>query len=221
MSETARNATRNRHYGQHRNANSISPERMAKVAFVASLHGEELTQAAKKLSAQEALDVVESPSVARAVRIALVFRLSDTDLLVRIATGGAETFIRRDALERLDVLQQSHPLSLSQLEALTCCLREGALLSAAVTLMESARFDWCSYCDETVASALCHALYNAQGIQEEVAVEDAFAQLAHCRPDLAPSLRQCSPERFLPMALQPTAMHTITLGSIARRDDVA
>lgn len=221
MSATTRNATRNQHHGQHRNASSISPERMAKVAFVASLRGEELSQAAKDLSAQEALDVVESPSVSRAVRIALVFRISDTGLLVRIATGAAETFIRRDALERLDIVQQRSPLSRTQLEKLTCCLRDGALLAATVTLMESARFDWCAYCDETVAGALCHALYNCQGIQEEVVVEDAFAQLAHCRPDLAPSLRQCSPERFLPVALQPTHTRTISLAGIARRDDVA
>lgn len=221
MNEATRNISHIRQQAHQGTAGAIDPERMAKVAFVAGLRGEELHRAAAGLSAQEALDVVENPSVGRAVRIALVMRLNDPDLLVRIAIGRGETFIRRDALERLDALQQQRPLSRTQLETLAVCLREGALLAATVTLMEGAGFDWCACCDETVCGALCHALYNCQGIQEEVVIDDAFAQLAHCRPDLASSLRKCSPERFFPVALQPTLTRTIALSGIVRRDDVA
>lgn len=218
MSYATRNAPDTR---QQPTMGVFDPDRMAKVAFVASLRGEELHRAVADLSAQEALDVVENPLVSRAVRIALVMRLDDPDMLVRIATGNGEMFVRRDALERLDALLQQQPLSRSQLETLTVCLREGSLLSSAVTLMESAGFDWCAYCDEAVCGALCHALYNCHGIQEEVVVEDAFSQLAHCRPDLAPSLRKCSPERFLPLSMQPPLARTIALTTVVRRDDVA
>lgn len=221
MSELTMNVTRNRQQGHCIDADAVRAERTAKVAFVAGLRGEELRAVVKGLSRQEVLDVVENPTVSRVVRIAVVFRLDDVDLLADIAAGKGEPFVRRDALERLDALQQETPLSPAQLERLTCCLHEGELFPAVVALMDAAGFDWCARCDAEVADAMCHALYNCSGLRDEVIVDDAFAQLAHCRPDLAGSLRACSPERFLPHALQPTPARTITLIDIVRRDDVA
>lgn len=196
--------------------------RMTKVAFVAGLRGEKLHATVAGMDGREVLDVLESREVSRVVRIAVVAKLVDVDLLVSAASSDAEPFVRRGALQRLDELQQRHPLSPGQLERLVPCLRQGELLAAAIVLMDSAGFDWCARSDERVADAMCAALYNAQGIMEEVVIDDAFAQLAHCRPDLAGSLRSCSPERFLPQALEPAApTRTITLVPAIRRDNVA
>lgn len=221
MTETTRNVQRIRQQGQRIGADTARAGRAAKVAFVAGLRGAHLREAVAGLTRQEAQELAESRSASRAVRIAVVSRLDDADLLVSIAAGPAETFVRRNALQRLDELQQAEPLSRSQLERLVCCLRCGELLPWAVALMDAAGFDWCARSDAAVADALCAALYGCSGIQEEVVVDDAFAQLAHCRPDLAGSLRSCSPERFLPQALQPSVLRTITLVDIARCDDVA
>lgn len=220
MSELKRNSERYRQQRHCIDADAVRAERMAKVAFVAGLRGAKLREVAEGLSCQEVLDIVENSSVGRVVRIAIVTRQTDIDLLVSIACGKGEPFVRRDALQRLDVLQQDEPLTRAHLDRLCCCLRTGELVAATVALMDAAGFDWCSRCDERVADAMCAALYGAQGIAEEVVIEDAFAQLAHCRPDLAGSLRACSPERFLPQALQPPA-RTITLIDLVRCEDVA
>lgn len=194
----------------------------AKVAYVAGLRGEELRAAVAGMDAREVRDLVESRETSRVVRIAVVAKLADVDLLVSIAAGDGEPFVRRGALQRIDELQQSTPLAPGQLERLVPCLRQGELLAAAVVLMDAAGFDWCARSDECVADAMCAALYNARGIMEEVVVDDAFSQLAHCRPDLVGSLRACSPERFLPQALEPAApIRTITLVPTIRRDNVA
>lgn len=194
---------------------------VAKVAFIGGLRGEQLRDAVAELSREELLGVLTDEAVSRVVAISIVSRIEDADLLADIAVSGARTFIRRDALQRLDVLQERTPLTRRQLTRLTPCLYEGALLPWTVALMDAAGFDWCARSDEAVAQAMCAALYSAQGIQEEVIVDDAFAQLAHCRPDLVGSLRACSPERFLPQALQPSQLHTITLIDVTRRDNVA
>lgn len=221
MSEPTRNVRTNQQMQMRAESGSAThADRMANVAFVASLRGAKLREAAKRLSAEEVMVLVGSPAVSKAVRIALISRLEDAELLVDIATSEAEPFARRNALERLDVLAQEQPLASRQLERLAACLLQPQLIAQATALMDAAGFDWCARCDERVADSMCAALYNCTGIQEEVLIDDAFAQLAHRRPDLAGSLRACSPERFLPQALQPHATRTITLVDVSLRTDL-
>ncbi|HIS40992.1 MAG TPA: hypothetical protein IAC12_09220 [Candidatus Aphodovivens avistercoris] len=185
------------------------------------LRGEKPTRTAAGLFREGLLAVVEGDEASRAVQIALVSRLDDAELLIDIALSAVRIPARRDALQRLDAVQQDAPLATAQLERLVPCLREGALLPWAVVLMDAAGFDWCARSDAAVADALCAASYSCVGIHEEVLVEDAFAQLAHYRPDLAGCLRACRPEQFLPSALQPFPVRAITLIGRARCDNVA
>ncbi len=192
-----------------------------KVAFVAGLRGEQLSAALAGLSEEEVLALLESDEVSRVVRIAVVSKIDSVDLLVSVACGRAASFVRRNALQRLDELQRETPLTNKQLEQLSVCLNEGELLAYVVVLMDAAGFDWCARCDERSANAMCAALYGCSGIHEEIIIDDAFAQLAHCRPDLAGSLRACSPERFLPQALEPATPRTIKLVEVTSHDNVA
>lgn len=165
---------------------------------LAGLCSEKLRASLEKLDRRDMLALAESREINRVVATALITRLADTDLLVSIASSRAQIFVRRSALQQLDALREEQPLSPSELDRLVPCLGVQELFAYAVALMDACGYDWCARCDASVADVMCSALYAATGIHEEVLVEDAFLQLAHARPDLAGSLRSCSPERFLP-----------------------
>lgn len=176
------------------------------------LSAEALRENLEKLDRSETLALAESREINRVVGMALISRLTDVDLLVSIAAGRGQIFVRRGALQQLDALRERQPLSPSELDRLLPCLNVREPFAYAVAFMDACGCDWCARCDANVADVMCAALYAASGIHEEILVEDAFLQLAHARPDLAGSLRSCSPERFLPHALQPhTAYEPMTL----------
>ena len=180
--------------------------------YIAGLCGEKLRESLEKLDRSETPALAESREINRVVGTALISRLTDVDILVSIAAGRGQIFVRRGALQQLDALRERQPLSPSELDRLLPCLNVQELFAYAVALMDACGYDWCARCDASVADVMCSALYAATGIHEEVLVEDAFLQLAHARPDLAGSLRSCSPERFLPHALQPhTTYEPMTL----------
>lgn len=170
--------------------------------YIAGLCGEKLRENLEKLDRSETLALAESREINRVVATALISRLTDVDLLVSIAAGRGQIFVRRGALQQLDALRERQPLSPSELDRLLPCLNVRKLFAYAVALMDACGCDWCARCDANVADVMCAALYAAS----------VFLQLAHARPDLAGSLRSCGPERFLPHALQShTAYEPMTL----------
>lgn len=183
---------------------------------LSDLRGESLRNALDKLDRDELLALAESRDINRVVGCTLIARTTDVELLLSIAQGRARTFMRRGALQRLDALIEARSLTPAEAARLVPCLRSHELLPYATALMDAIGYNWCAHCDEAVADVMCASLYNCAGIHEEVLVEDAFLQLAHARPDLAGSLRSCSPERFLPHAMQPRSYEPLVLVDVSQ-----
>ena len=145
----------------------------------------------------EVLAFMSDSSVSRVARIAKLASMSDLDLLVALAASDGPSFVRRNALQRIDEVCDGHPLSEAMIEQLLPCLNEKDLLASCVVLMDMSDYDWSASCTEETVDALCAALYQTTSMYETVLLEDAFAYLAHSRRDLNSSLCACSPEKFL------------------------
>ena len=112
------------------------------------------------------------------------------------------SFVRRNALHRIDELCDRTPLDVRDAQRLVACLSEKSLIAFAVALMDMSDYDWPSHCDVTSVGALCEALYSCTSIHETVLLEDACAHLAHRRPDLLSSIGACAPDHY-PMVADP------------------
>ena len=164
------------------------------------LRGESLKDAVCALEESQLLAFMAHDGASRTVRTVAIEYLVDVDMLVALASRDLPIFVRKGALRRLDIVLDGEPLSPSQARRLLACLAHHEIIAYAIELMNGADCDWCAVCTEQTTDVLCAALYNCQGILEEVLVDDAFAQLAYARPDLWASLRSCSPEKVLPMS---------------------
>ncbi|CAK7048787.1 MAG: hypothetical protein PEGG_02056 [Paraeggerthella hongkongensis] len=168
------------------------------VARIGQLHGQELRCAVRGLDEAELLAFAASDRVSRAARIAATAALDDVDLLISLACADVATFVRRDALRRIEEVLDGGPVAAEKIERLLPCLGDPDLIAFAVALMDESGFDWCARCDRGVGHVLCAAMSGCRSINESVLLEDAFAQLAHCRPDLRADLQACTPESFIP-----------------------
>lgn len=128
--------------------------------------------------------------------IVAVSSIDDIDLLLAIAAGNGPSFVRRNALHRIDELCDRTPLDVRDAQRLVACLSEKSLIAFAVALMDMSDYDWPSHCDVTSVGALCEALYSCTSIHETVLLEDACAHLAHRRPDLLSSIGACAPDHY-------------------------
>ena len=119
MSETTRNMRRWEEYRVAAEGTAPAPReqagRAASVAFVCGLRGEKPTRTAAGLSREELLAVVEGDEASRAVQIALVSRLDDAELLIDIALSAVRIPARRDALQRLDAVQNTRTAFIRQM----------------------------------------------------------------------------------------------------------
>lgn len=145
----------------------------------------------------ELLAFMADAGASRVSRIAKIASLSDIDLLIAVAVGSGPTFVRRNAIQRIDELCIDEPLREQDIRRLVPCLNEKDLFASTVALMDAADFDWCAQCTESTVDVLCAAMYETTSMYETVLLEDAFAHLAHSRRDLNKSLCACSPEKFL------------------------
>ncbi len=144
-------------------------------------------------AARDLLELLSSEDVNRASKIAAISWSRDVNALVDVAASDAPTYLRRDALQRIDEVLNGTPLAPEHVESLVSCLKEKSLLAYAVILMDIADFDWCARCDKSVVDALCVALYECRSLHETVLLEDTFTHLMNSRPDLGSSLLACSP----------------------------
>lgn len=167
-------------------------------AFCGTLHGDALRSAARKLRERELLAFLGDEDAPLAARIASVAALDDVALLVAVACAEAPALIRRDALQRLDEVRDGNPLGDGVCRLLVPCLDEKELVAYTVVLMDESGYDWCASCAEGVAHVLCEAMSGCASIHEAILLEDAYAQLAHSRPDMRADLQACVPESFIP-----------------------
>ena len=126
----------------------------------------------------------------------LMTLIDDIALLLAIAAGNGPSFVRRNALHRIDELCDRTPLDVRGAQRLVACLSEKSLIAFAVALMDMSDYDWPSHCDVTSVGALCEALYSCTSIHETVLLEDACDPLAHRRPDLLSSIGACAPDHY-------------------------
>ncbi len=186
------------------------------VARLTELHGKALKEAVCALDETDLVSFMANDDASRIVRTVAVEFLTDVDLLVGLASRELPMFVRKSALRRLDGVLDGEPLSEAQARRLLTCLNHHELIAYATELLDGADYDWCAVCTEHTADVLCAALYNCQGILEEVLVDDAFSQLAYERPDLRASLRSCSPEKVLSMsACTPSVPDLMYVGNVA------
>lgn len=178
-------------------AATLNAKRPMAAAPISNNHGEMLWSVVKKLREPELLAFLVNPEERRAAKIAAVAALEDLDLLIAVAAADVPLFARKDALVRIDELCDGAPLAVSDAERLVPCLNVKELFAFTVSLMDMSDYDWCARCSERTVDVLCAAMYECQSMYESVLLEDSFAHLGHTRPDLAKSLRACSPEKFL------------------------
>ena len=171
--------------------------RSSLVGHLGRLHGHELRGAVRGLDTADLLAFMACEEVSRAARIAAVCALDDIDLLISLAVGDVPTFVQRDALRRIEEVLDAGPVPAGKIERLLVCLEDPDLIAFAIALMDASNFDWCARGGRAMGHVLCVAMSECRSIDEAVLLEDAFAQLAHCRPDLWPDLRACTPEVFI------------------------
>lgn len=177
---------------------------------IGGLHGYTLRAAVRELGEFELLAFLSDETIRRSTRIAAVSSLENIDLLIAVATGNAQMSIRNDALRRIDELCGETPLGGDCIERLVPCLDEPDLIAFTVVLMDAGDYDWCVHCTADTVDALCAAMYAAKSIHETVILEDAFAYLAHSRPDLGENLRACNPDKFMAQA----AYASVPMGNV-------
>ena len=185
------------------------------------LHGELLKEEVCALGESDLVAFMASDTASRIIKTVAVEFLTDVDKLVVLASRELPLFVRLGALRRLDGVLAGTSLTQVQARRLLPCLERHELIAYAIELMNGAGFDWCAVCTEHTTDVLCAALYNADGILEEVLVDDAFAQLAYARPDLRASLRSCSPEKVLPMSACAPNSPDVLYVDLDRVDNVA
>ena len=159
-----------------------------KAVSIGKLRGEALRAALSEMRDPELMAFLSNVDVSRVAKIVAVSSIDDIDLLLAIAAGNGPSFVRRNALHRIDELCDRTPLDVRDAQRLVACLSEKSLIAFAVALMDMSDYDWPSHCDVTSVGALCEALYSCTSIHETVLLEDACAHLAHRRPDLLSSI---------------------------------
>lgn len=184
--------------GNGNESNASTNERAIRVG---RLRGEELRRAVRELDWDELLAFLAFDEAGRAKRIAAVAALDDVDVLVALAVSAVPTFVRRNALHRIEEVLDGGFAETEQIERLLPCLEEEGLIARAVSLMDESGFDWCARCGREVVHVLCAAMSGCRSIDESILLEDAFAQLAHSRPELRVDLRACTPESFIPRSV--------------------
>lgn len=176
----------------------------------------------KKLREAELLALLTNPDVSRGKKIAEITRLDDIETLILIATGDTPTYLRKNALLRIDEICDGQALDRKLVTRLVPCLNEKELLTVTITLMDMSDFDWCPHCNEATVDALCGALYECQVMHESVILEDMFTHLAHRRYDLYHSLRACDPGKFLMRTgYAPVTTNNIIFPDLPKKDNVA
>lgn len=175
-----------------------------------SLHGSILCAAVRNLRKPEVLAFLADGSVGRGARLAAVASLDDVDVLIEVAVGAVPLFVRSAALRRIDELCDGVPLPESQIRRLVPCFDEPKLIAFAIVLMDVGDYDWCVHCTRGTVDSLCSALYDNPSIHETVILEDAFAYLAHSRPDLREWLQAYKPDQFL----NQTTFAPVSLGNV-------
>lgn len=168
---------------------------------VGQLHGEELHREVRELDWDALLAFMASDEAGRAQRIAAVAVLDDIDVLVALAVSAVPMFTRRNALLRIEEVLDGGSIETEQIERLLPCLEEEGLIARVVSLMDENDFDWCARCGREVVHVLCAAMSGCRSIDESILLEDAFAQLAHSRPELRADLQACTPESFIPRSV--------------------
>lgn len=151
----------------------------------------------KTLTQRELLNLIASENVSRATKVVTIARLEDTDLLLGLAVGRIPIAMRKNALLRIDDLISEAPLEKEKAAYLVPCLVEKELIAFAAVIMDVCGHSWCGDCEEEAVNALGAALRECVCLHERILLEDAFAQLAHSRPDLSQKLYVSSPEKFL------------------------
>ncbi len=197
---------------------NLRAQRSMLTARIVGTHGEERKEIVRRMRPSELIAFVSNEGVSKAVRIAAISSLEDAGLLVAIAEGAAPTFIKSNALRKLDEMceRKGCPLTPAQTERLTPCLNDKDLIAFAVVLMDACDFDWCAHCDDSTVSALCAAMYETSSIHESVILEDAYAQLVHSRPDLRSGLSACNPASYLMNSLRvPTEPQSNAFDNVA------
>ena len=167
-----------------------------KAVSIGKLRGEALRAALSEMRDPELMASLSNVDVSRVAKIVAVSSIDDIDLLLAIAAGNGPSFVRRNALHRIDELCDRTPLDVRDAQRLVACLSEKSLIAFAVALMDMSDYDWPSHCDVTSVGALCEALYSCTSIHETVLLEDACAHLAHRRPDLLSSIGACAPDHY-------------------------
>ena len=167
-----------------------------KAVSIGKLRGEALRAALSEMRDPELMAFLSNVDVSRVAKIVAVSSIDDIDLLLAIAAGNGPSFVRRNALHRIDELCDRTPLDVRDAQRLVACLSEKSLIAFAVALMDMSDYDWPSHCDVTSVGALWEALYSCTSIHETVLLEDACAHLAHRRPDLLSSIGACAPDHY-------------------------
>ena len=158
-----------------------------KAVSIGKLRGEALRTALSEMRDPELMAFLSNVDVSRVAKIVAVSSIDDIDLLLAIAAGNGPSFVRRNALHRIDELCDRTPLDVRGAQRLVACLSEKSLIAFAVALMDMSDYDWPSNCE---------ALYSCTSIHETVLLEDACAHLAHRRPDLLSSIGACAPDHY-------------------------
>ena len=156
-----------------------------KAVSIGKLRGEALRAALSEMRDPELMAFLSNVDVSRVAKIVAVSSI-----------GNGPSFVRRNALHRIDELCDRTPLDVRDAQRLVACLSEKSLIAFAVALMDMSDYDWPSHCDVTSVGALCEALYSCTSIHETVLLEDACAHLAHRRPDLLSSIGACAPDHY-------------------------
>lgn len=164
---------------------------------VESLHGDELLRAVMQLNECELESFMSSESVSRVVRIVAVSLLEDIDVLIGLAASDAPTFVRKNALLRLEEVLDGNPVEEQLVGRLLPCLQDEDLIAFAVSLMDMCNFNWWAYCDRTTTLVLCSAMNSHRSISELVLLEDALSELVYRRPDLVLNLQACISQKFI------------------------
>ncbi len=175
-----------------------------------SLHGSMLCAAVRNLRKSEMLAFLSDGSAGRGARLAAIASLDDVEMLIDVAVGAVPLFVRSAALRRIDELCDGASLPESQIKRLIPCFDEPKLIAFAIILMDVGDYDWCVHCTRATVDSLGSALYSNPGIHETVILEDAFAYLAHSRPDLREYLQAYKPEQFMTQ----TTFAPVSLGNV-------
>lgn len=93
-----------------------------KAVSIGKLRGEALRTALSEMRDPELMAFLSNVDVSRVAKIVAVSSIDDIDLLLAIAAGNGPSFVRRNALHRIDELCDRTPLDVRGAQRLVACL---------------------------------------------------------------------------------------------------